>query len=522
VNRIFVATALAITLLLSACTQATPGPAPTTVATSAPTSSAGDDPFGFGQGNTSGIPTIEPIAEPTSGPVQTFTVQRGTVEEFKTLNGQIVPDRTTLSFVQDGVVTAIYVEPGQTVGKGTLVAELDTSDLETQLGQARITVEQNQRALNQAIAAGQLEVQQAEIELQSARDVLEQLKAPPSQLEIAQAQTNIRLAEANLSKVRNDASQAKNTAKEQLDGAVLDLQAIQANYGTAYNQLQAAIGTERESELRAEVAALEAEMRAAEVAIAQAMIDYDTARNNEIAAVQQAEAQLSLARAQLDDLLSGPDSYDIAAQERLVQRAETVVAQARQRAQGDPALRSAIQTSQLQVENIEDQIQSRRLYAPTQAEVAEVEVSIGTPISAGNPIITLVDRSRQNLIAQESAANTGNVSVSSSPSVGQPVTVVFDRYPGQTFNGSLGRVPAPPDEFGFSDPTYEVNFDAEGQPLVIGDTATINILLVRRPDTLWLPLEAVNLGRDGGTVTVERDGERRVVEILIGIVATKR
>ena len=81
-------------------------------------------------------PAQEPTPVPTSVAVSkpTYTVSRGTVTRELTLSGRVVPiTELSLSFDMAGQIAEIFVERGQTVEEGDLLAKLDTADFERDL-----------------------------------------------------------------------------------------------------------------------------------------------------------------------------------------------------------------------------------------------------------------------------------------------------------------------------------------------------------------------------------------------------
>lgn len=465
-----------------------------------------------------GVPTAAPTTAPTAAPIETVTVQRGTIEDVLVLGGQISAVQQGVSFVQDGIIQQIYVQPGQTVQAGELLAALDQGDLATQLRQARLAVQQDESSLSRAQEAGRLELQVAELDIEAAKKALEQARQGATPVEIAQARADLRQAQAALDTVRNNSSQAKNQAKQTLDEAVRNLEAIQQDYGIAVNQLARAKGEEA-SLLRDQVLGLEQQLIEAESVMKRALIDYDTARNNEVAAVSNAEAAIAVAQANLEVMLRGPDPFVIAERERAVRRAELAVAQVRQRNAPDPSLVRAIEVGRLTIEEIEAQVNQRRLYAPFAGEVALVNQSAGLPTQAGTPVVTLLDRSRLEVVADGLSATSRTVPPQLSP--GQKADVTFARYPGQVFSATVTQAPSSAAADSGS-VTYHLAFDAKGNELGIGDEATVSIVLGRKVDTLWLPSDAVRVTRDR-TFVVVRDGEdERRVDVVTGIITEER
>jgi multidrug efflux pump subunit AcrA (membrane-fusion protein) len=165
-----------------------------------------------------------PTAEVTAPIAQTTTVQRGTIEDVLVLSGQVAPVQYNLTFTQDGLIKEVYVQAGQSVKKGDLLAELDLGELSGQLRQAQLDLQQSQSALSRQIQAGQVAVAQAQLDVDAARAELAEAKAPATAVEIATARADLRQAEASLATVRNNASQTKNQAKVAMEKAVSDRQ----------------------------------------------------------------------------------------------------------------------------------------------------------------------------------------------------------------------------------------------------------------------------------------------------------
>ncbi len=252
------------------------------------------------------------------------------------------------------------MEVGTQVTSGQLLAEIDLGTLEDQLRRARINAEQDRLAIEQTIAKAQIDVRSAEVALATAKDRLAELTAPASATEISEARAALQRTEAALARTRNDASAVKTRAERALADRVAELQRVQAAYGQARARLE----VENTPEVQALVGQLETQLRAAESAVALAQIELDTARGNEIAAVQAAEADVELARAKLDRLLNGPDQFEVAAAQRAVQQAQIQLDAARQRTIPDPLLVKSLAASELAIKEIERQIEDRRIYAP--------------------------------------------------------------------------------------------------------------------------------------------------------------
>jgi HlyD family secretion protein len=76
--------------------------------------------------------------------VEVAQAQRGTIATYLNLDGQVAPlQDSTIAFLQSGPITAVYVNQGDRVRKGELLAKIDDSTLRAQLAQAEAQVSQN-------------------------------------------------------------------------------------------------------------------------------------------------------------------------------------------------------------------------------------------------------------------------------------------------------------------------------------------------------------------------------------------
>jgi RND family efflux transporter MFP subunit len=86
------------------------------------------------------LPTVAALAKPT------YTVQRGEVVEFLAFNGRIAPiNETNIFFQTNGRVRKIYVEEGDTIKTGQVIADLEgIDDLQRQLALKQLNLQRAQ------------------------------------------------------------------------------------------------------------------------------------------------------------------------------------------------------------------------------------------------------------------------------------------------------------------------------------------------------------------------------------------
>ena len=120
-------------------------------------------------------PTLLPITLPTrfsgtpSQPLATYTVERGTVIKEESYTGRVVLARQNeMFFRRNGRVVAIYVQDGDTVQEGDIIAELDSELLQLDLEAAQLGVEIATEDIEQAEEALRIRRLQAQLTLENA------------------------------------------------------------------------------------------------------------------------------------------------------------------------------------------------------------------------------------------------------------------------------------------------------------------------------------------------------------------
>lgn len=509
--------ALTAGMLVAGCAANTPSPQPTAEANvGTPTSPATNASPVF-----NATVTAEPgeaALEATTSPERpTFTVQRGEIIDLITMSGQIAQVEQGISFSEDGILKAVYVQSGDTVEEGQLLAELDNSALESQLSQAQAILAQDRRAISQAVARGQNVVSQAEIDLASAQTAFEEARRPAKPDELLRARAAVQQAQADLQTIRNDMSQVKNQALRELDTAVKQLIIVQELYGEAKLKYD----KEPDEDTRDEFIKQRDALVTAEDAVTRARIAADTARSNEISQIQRAEGVVAAAQADLDQLLAGPDPFEVARAEQNVARARLAVNAARESAVPDPELAKQVARSEAEVERLSQQIAGRRLLAPISGQVTAIEAVPGMPVRAATPLMMVASPQNRELLVDATDGVTPRAN--SRLLVGQEVEITFSRYPGRTVAGVVTRVPgrATADAI-VPESQYAISYDADDLDLDIGDAAQVSVVLDVIENALWLPPQAVRVSRDRAFVVVDQNGEDLRLEVETGVITAER
>ncbi len=325
--------------------------------------------------------------------IPTASPERQTLPITISANGTVKPERSiNVSPQESGILKKLLVKEGDTVKQGQILAEMDDSDLQGQLTQARGQLAQAQANLQKAqvgnrpqdIASSQAQLEEAQANLQKA-----QVGNRPQ--EIGQAQALLKSAQANLSKAEDDFRR-----NQQLyNSGAISLQTV--------NQKRA---------------------------------DRDSAQ------AQVAQAQQSLALQQ-----AGSRSEDIAQAQAVVRQRQQALAllKAGSRKEDIDAARAQVTAARGSLQTIETKINQTILKAPFDGVVTQKFSDPGafvTPTTSGSAVSSATSSSILSLAStNQIEANIAEVNISKIK-LGQKVIIRADAYPGQTFEGRVSQISA--------------------------------------------------------------------------------
>jgi multidrug efflux pump subunit AcrA (membrane-fusion protein) len=467
--------------------------------------------------------------EPTTTPVPTIAVQRGTVVDELLLNGQIGESRQReLAMTTAGTIDKLFVTGPTQIRRGQLLAELELAELPDQLRRAQADAEQAQQTLSRVAQEREIAVRRAQLDLETAQLKLKRLQQPPEPLAIARAEADLDLAKADLERIRNDASATKSNAELALDLAVVQLVQAQQEFEAARLEFERAQKGRDERALanaEARLRTAREKLTQAEDLVKRAQVALDTARNNEVASVRSAEARVVLAQRALDDLSKPPKSVDIEQAQIEIRTAQLAIEAARTQNRAGPEVESRLRTSQADIARIQEEIESRRLYAPFDGDVVSILVAEGATLRANEAIMIATDAgipaTDLQVVASSTDINAARISL------GQPATIIFSRYPDQEFPGRVIRIPVVPPgtaaSVGAAPANYIFSYDAPNIALAVGDAAEVIITLGRKENALWLPPSAVSFDANNRPFVTVPDGDRtRRVSIRVGFIGPER
>lgn len=194
----------------------------------------------------------------------TVTVERGSIIDAVRVLGRVVAENEVgLFFKQNGRLKGYYVQYNQAVVAGTLLADLETGALETNIENSELSLQDLERTLTKArteaasgeadITIAQIAVEQAQRNLEKAREALSDALGGPTSSEYAQAETAYTKAEADLAAAENRfqlANEARTKAQRDVEsyraGGSVDLKVereiavsnAEQNYNAALARVQ--------------------------------------------------------------------------------------------------------------------------------------------------------------------------------------------------------------------------------------------------------------------------------------------
>lgn len=436
----------------------------------------------------------------TGNDEEIVTAVIGDLSASASASGRVLPQRSAALAVQTpGRVEAVLVQQGDTVEAGEALVQLETDEL-----QAAVNSAQQDLALQEAnledLTAEPLpeEIAAAEAAVESAQARLQNLRDGPRTEEIAATEANLAAAQAGVWASSEQYQQAQSggateaeiaRARANLAAAQLELsRAQQANednpvYETHKPMVEA---QEAVSVAQAQLDALLAGPNADSVGAAQAGVGASAAQRdareaelNQLLAgasatqIASAEATLAQAEASLDTLLSGPT-------EEALRAAEAQVEQAR-----------------LALEDAQSALEEATLRAPFAGVVTAVHVAEGE--FASGLAVELLDTDSLEVVLTVDEADIGALEV------GQEAMVTLETWPDEEFQSEIVKIApsATTDQSALVSYAVHLTLAEATRPVRAGMTANATLLTAQRENVLLLPSQAVISDRQAGRYYVD-------------------
>jgi len=407
----------------------------------------------------------------TSTPVQTsvatgltYVVQRGEVVKTMEFTGRVSPvEEVPLYFKTGGYVKQTFVQPGDSVKAGDLLAEL-----EAELGADSL---QNQ------IASAELNLAVAQARLARAEEM--------NTYAISQAEIALELAQEQLARTR----------------------ALHDTYKA--NTVRARVGLE-DAEDRVERAEIEHQE-----AVHRHWMPPEHSEPYALA-LQQARWNLETAQAEHDQAMANEEVYrrDLRIAEIAVSQAEVELEQLKKGV--DPVLAIEVQQAQQVLDRLKE---SSQIVAPVDGEVLSLALYPGRPVEPFKTVIVIADPSAVEVSAGLTDDQLQQLTE------GQQAKVALSTDSERSWTGTVRRLPYPygtgasvENPTGI-DTSTRISLEED---LRLGALVHVTIVLEEKRDVLWLPPSAVSTLQGRTFVTVRDGGRQRRADIELGLEGNDR
>jgi HlyD family secretion protein len=427
------------------------------------------------------VTACNPLADDEEEGEQYVEVKKG--ELFVTVSGSgniETSEDANLSFGAGGRIDKIYIEEGDWVTKGEILAELDTDSLELAMDQAQYALTQAEVALIQA----ELSQKTAEYNLDNVLDQQDALE-----LALFKAQIDVRSASHHVDETQDIYTWPEiEVAKDDVEDAkafldyLLSFGPTQEQLDYAQSRLDAA-----ESTLDAMITTYDTE----EVAIAKLQLE----------AAEMAEAQ---ARKNLDEM-----NEDTAIKELQIEAAKAAVEQNKQ----------SVALAKQSLDQTEKDLTEAVIIASFDGIVASVTAEEGdtipSPSVSPRQIISLIDPTSMELVVEVDEIDIPDVEE------GQEVIITLDALSDEEFAGVVTTIYPVPLEIG-GVIVYKVKIELnvpEDSEVRIGMSAEADIVLASRTDVLLVPDRAISEDSEGNSVVnvLIEDDELEERPVVVGI-----
>jgi RND family efflux transporter MFP subunit len=273
--------------------------------------------------------------------VKVVPVTTGTIVERLAITGSLKANQNIdLNPKIAGRVAAVYVNEGQRVNRGQLLATLDSADLSEAVAQARANLQTQQVKLEQTIVGLPARVAQVGSNIETARANLATAKARYQQAllneptQIANSQSQVVTAKEGVKAAQSRLKQARDTARQtqqQVAAGVASARSALAESRASLEQIRNGSRAQQIGAAQAQVNVAEAQVRDAETNLnrqrqlfeggATAKATVDTAQT----AYDVAKAQLEAQRQNLSLVREGSRTEEVRAAEEVVNQREAAL-----------------------------------------------------------------------------------------------------------------------------------------------------------------------------------------------------
>ncbi len=454
----------------------------------------------------------------------------GTISQEVSETGQVKKgDKINLSFKSAGQIESIYIEVGQEVNTGQILAKLETSKLEIQLKEAKSA----------------LIIAQAKLDKLLTGSSIQEIKV--AQTKVDNEETDLKIAEQNLDDAYQDALNVLQDSFLKTYNAQNSVDTVQRNYFTENNQ-EGIVVREEEEKIRAAVFQIKSSLDTIkETGLDQ---DIETALSqvkDELADISDGlkvireicemvayrdlvssvdKTSLNTERDNINDVLT-----DIvnAQQTIIAKKLAVITAQGElQKAKDDLSLLTAparqeditlyeaqLDQVQAQVDILENQIEDTNLRSPVKGQIAKIEKRTGEITQSQNTIITLLPADPFKIEVDIYEEDIVMVKINN------PVDIFLIAFPDATFPGRIISID-PAEKLIEGVVYYKVIIIFEETPEGVrpGMTADLIIKVNWKENVLIIPEDAIEEKNDQQIVKIFENEVIEEKEIKTGLLGS--
>jgi len=481
-----------------------------------------------------------------------YEVKRGEVVQEVSETGTVQKgDKITLSFKTSGQLKKVYVEKGDEVKKGTVLAKLDNTQLYIQLQQAEANLDLAQAELNKLLAgASKEEIQVAQTKVDNARTTLRSARES-----LENAQTS---AEQDLKDIYEDAFNTLNDSYLKLYNALTVVSSIQNTYFSG-SDLDSLKITNNESNIRDSLEEMDFYLQKVKTDFTEQNVDFalvnfeknlsdcrdylteirtiieqpshkkvvsssdktsldtqkayiNTAYSN-IVGEQQDVASVKISN---KTNLDAAENNVSAAQDALKAAEDNLsLVTAAPRKEDVNLYKAKVESAQAKVDILKSQIQDTILKSPIDGTITAIEKFAGEIIQPAAPIISILPSEPFEIKADIYEEDVVKIQE------GDSVNISLVAFPDRIFKGKVVFID-PAEKIIDEVVYYPVTIDFETVPdgLKPGMTADIAVVVARKDNVLVAPKEAVKIEGSKGTVMALKNKKIEEKEISLGLVGT--
>jgi RND family efflux transporter MFP subunit len=447
---------------------------------------------------------------PTFGAV---TVQKGNVVESVDEPGSVLAENSAvMSFQEGGQIAHVYVSEGSAVSAGTVLADLDSAQLQAAVEQA-----------NAGLAAAQAQLDQLTSGTRS-----QQLAIDESA--VASADQTLGIAVGNAYSASDDAvrnqldnmfssAQSGNPAfivpNNNMQGAVNTIQNERVQIGTALAAWYAAQNATSTGFDPASISATAAvtlqQIQSYINAIALVVNSATTNGTISPAALAQYKAEVSSARVEIQasiSAVSGGQSALTAAQNVLT------LAQAGSTPQAIQAQQAVVAEAQAAAQNAQVALDHASIVAPFGGTVQNLTAQIGQVASPGVPMMTLVNNGGLKIQTYVSEKDVANVKS------GDQAQVTLDAFgTGTSFPATVTTVDAAESQVnGTAAYMVTLHFMNSDSRIKDGMTGNVHIIEAEHDGVVAVPSDLVINNNDEYFVLVQQGGKATEQSVQVGLI----